>query len=364
MDDVAFYTLGDANYFPGIAALIGSLRAVGHTQPIYVLDLGLRDDQRARLTSADAVHVVATTTELAPYNTKAIAPLAHPAGIRVFLDSDVIVTRSLDPILEHAAAGKIVGFTDGLLPERFFPQWGELIDGLPAERRHPHVNTGFFVLPAGPLGDDALNRFATASTELDVELTGRAKTAAGRAALWQGLEPFIEPRLSYSSRRVRDLFYSAYTLANNERWVAAVRKCPYWWVDQDLFNAVANAVAEPDEFVALDHDLCPWPLFAGLRIDETRIPRCVYQDGREPFAMHHVGSKPWNVVRPQTVFSRLLTQLVLDPAAPVRLEPSELPRRLRGAPHTTLYVARDLALMELRAVARKRPNADVVPAPE
>ncbi len=45
----AFYCVSSAEYFLGAVAMINSLRLNGHREPIYLLDAGLSDDQRALL---------------------------------------------------------------------------------------------------------------------------------------------------------------------------------------------------------------------------------------------------------------------------------------------------------------------------
>ena len=45
----AFYCVSDERYFLGAVGLINSLRLVGHTEPIYLLDCGLTEAQRELL---------------------------------------------------------------------------------------------------------------------------------------------------------------------------------------------------------------------------------------------------------------------------------------------------------------------------
>ncbi len=46
---VAFYCISSDLYFPGAVALVNSLRLVGHTEPIFLLDCGLSDAHRELL---------------------------------------------------------------------------------------------------------------------------------------------------------------------------------------------------------------------------------------------------------------------------------------------------------------------------
>ena len=67
----------------------------------------------------------------------------------------------------------------------------------------------------------------------------------------------------------------------------------------------------------------------GLRlIDERRI-LCRYADGTQPFLLHHILAKPWLKTTRTTVYSLLLPRLLLAPDVALRLEPDQLPLRLR-----------------------------------
>jgi hypothetical protein len=68
--------------------------------------------------------------------------LLRPSGVVVIIDSDMIVARSLDPILRLALEGKICAFPDWG-GRRWFPEWQHLFD-LRAQLRHEvYVNAGF-----------------------------------------------------------------------------------------------------------------------------------------------------------------------------------------------------------------------------
>src|SRR5262249_59149004 len=79
-----------------------------------------------------------------PVLLKWTAPRRRPADVMVLLDTDMVVVRSLEPLLALAADGKVVAFAD-LLADRFDEGWADVV-GRPVERRR-YVNAGFVVLP-------------------------------------------------------------------------------------------------------------------------------------------------------------------------------------------------------------------------
>ena len=145
--DVRFVTIADASYFPGLVAVVNSLRIHGHAETVSVLDLGLTATQRAEL--GGHCDFVAPPPE--PHHPWLLAPfacLARPAGVTVYLDCDVVVTTPLDPIIDQARHGKHCAFADRV-PDRWFAEW-ETVFALPAPpRRQPYLNAGFVALSAG-----------------------------------------------------------------------------------------------------------------------------------------------------------------------------------------------------------------------
>src|SRR5690349_8711865 len=104
---VTFYTIGDAGYFAGTVGLLNSLRLTGHHHELVVLDNGFTPRQRALL-SAHCTLVEKSQAEVSnPCMLKPSPYLLNPAGTVVIIDSDMIVTRSLDEILTLAGQGKI-----------------------------------------------------------------------------------------------------------------------------------------------------------------------------------------------------------------------------------------------------------------
>jgi hypothetical protein len=273
----AFYTVADSGYFVGLVALINSVRLVGHHEPIYVTDCGLSESQRRRL--ADHVTLVKGPA-VAPHLAKTVAPLAHAADIMVLIDADMIVTRPLAELLDKAHSGKVVAFTDRIA-DRFDERWSELL-GLGYVRRQPYVNSGLIVAERA-IGETALEQVAAGCAQVDMEQT---------------------------------------LIANGPS------DYPFFYPDQDILNAVLGTF-RPEQVEILDHRLAPVPPFLGLRVvDETTL-RCTYEDGLEPYVLHHVLEKPWSSLTRWNIYSLLLARLLLEPDVPLTLAPREVPLRLR-----------------------------------
>ncbi len=127
-----FVCVVDARHFPGAVALVNSLRLAGHDEEIVFVDAGLDQPQRDLV----APHVtLARPPEGAPLYFLKYAPVELPGEVDVdiVVDADVIVTRSLEPLIASAAEGRLVAFADRSR-RRFFPEWADIL-GLPALRR-------------------------------------------------------------------------------------------------------------------------------------------------------------------------------------------------------------------------------------
>src|SRR5438105_1515503 len=111
VDTRAIYCVVDAQFFLGAVATINSLRLCGHREPIFALDCGLESWQK-RLLTREAT-VTAASAGGAPHLLKHVLPLAEPAETMILVDTDIIVTRSLEPLIA-AAAEKVVAFADVL----------------------------------------------------------------------------------------------------------------------------------------------------------------------------------------------------------------------------------------------------------
>lgn len=297
----AFYCVADSRHFLGVVALINSLRLLGHDETIFVADSGLEPGQRALL--APHAALVPAGEAPAPHLLKCMVPRARPADTTILVDADVILIRPLTPIL-LAAGERAVVFADAV-PHRFHPEWSELL-GVGPLRRQPYVNSGLLVLPRA-LATRILPRVVAGQTRVDVARSFVARGHAGD---------------------------------------------PFYYLDQDVWNAVLAACLSPDELLILDHRLAPHPPFAGLRLlDESEL-RCAYADGTEPYGLHHVGPrKPWLAATRWTVYSRLLRRLLLAPDLALRLEPDQVPLRLR--PGSLAWVDRRRATLVALAASQR-----------
>src|SRR3712207_1182722 len=104
--DAMYCTVADRTFFPGVVALLNSLRLAGADGRFVVLDLGLTDDQRGLLKGhADVVQV---SSELADIQLlyKPFPSQLQPKGVVVVIDSDMIVTRPLDDLVTAADGGR------------------------------------------------------------------------------------------------------------------------------------------------------------------------------------------------------------------------------------------------------------------
>jgi len=274
----AFYCVADASYFLGAVGLVNSLRVVGHAEPIMLLDCGLTGEQRALLERE--VEIVPGPTDAAPHVLKAIAPRQRPAEAMALIDADMIVTRHLGGLLDEAREGRVIA--GGAEMERFCPEWGELLD-LGDVRPVAYVSTGL-VFCGGRLGRELVELVDERRDAVDFELTF---------------------------------------------WRRNVPGYPLLHADQDLINAVLAARAADREIRVFDPRLSASPPFAGLEIVDEATLACAYDDGAEPYVIHHWLTKPWLEPTEDGIYSRLLRRLLDADDLPVRVPERLLPLRLR-----------------------------------
>jgi hypothetical protein len=273
----AFYCVADDRYFLGAVGLVNSLRLVGHSEPIRMLDCGLTDEQRGLLEAE--VELVPCPVERPPWLLKTIAPLASPSDAMLLLDVDMVATRSLAPLVDEARGGRLAAFLNPI--DRHCPEWGALL-GLGETPRRPYLSSAV-------IGAD--RELATRILELMEELQDR-----------------IDFELTWWRRNIAGYAFT--------------------YGDQDLFNAIVSARVEAGRVTAIDERLAPTPPFAGLRLLDERSLRCAYSDGAEPYLVHHHVTKPWLEPTYHGVYSRLLRRLLVADDVPVRVPPRLIPRRL------------------------------------
>jgi hypothetical protein len=277
MTPVAFYTLANDRHFLGVVALLNSLRLQSHDEPLLVGDCGLDDWQRDLL--APHAEVERVSAEVPPYLLKPVLPQRRPAETMALLDADLIVLRPLDDLIGGKRAA--VAFADPVA-HRFHPELAGLL-GLPPLRPGQYVNSGFLVL-SGEGGRAALALVAEKQELVDVE---SIRERGGRP------------------------------------------ESPFYYADQDVWNAVLSSSLAESDLEVHPADLAPHPPFDELRPVSGGELRIAYGDGREPYVLHHVDRKPWLVSTRANAYSRLLRRLLLGEDVAVRLEPARVPRRFR-----------------------------------
>ena len=275
------YCVTGRDFFSGAVALLNSLRLLGHREPLYVLDCGMEGWQRDLL--LEHATVLPAPVDAPPSLLKHVAPLDHPDEVMIMLDADVILTRPLNELIEAASGGALVAFRNDR--NRFFAQWGELLDLGPL-RPSPYLTSSAIVV-------------ARALAERLLPVVGEKQMSVDHGRTW---------------------------LDGGEE------SDPLYYVDQDVLNAVIAARLRPEQVIGLDPRLAPIPPFTGLRLIDAATLRCRYRDGTEPYLLHHASRKPWLVPMRSNAYSRLLTRLLLGPDVALRLEPRDLPRRLRTGP--------------------------------
>ena len=254
--ETAFYCVCDERYFLGAVGMVNSLRLLGHEDPVYVLDCGLTPAQRDLL----AAHVILVEgpSDVPPYMLKTIAPRKHPSPVTVLIDTDVIVTRPLTDLISAAAGGQVVGFQNNT--DRFFAEWGTLLD-LGTARKRPYVSVSL-VLLGGTQGEEVLRLMDDRQPRVDFDQTLYGRNAPGY--------PFIYP-------------------------------------EQDVLNAIISTRIEPGSLLAIDERFEAIPPFDGLEAVDPETLRCVFDDGAEPYFLHHfMDRKPWLHATEPGIYSRLL----------------------------------------------------------
>jgi hypothetical protein len=288
----AFYCVSDERYFLGAVAMINSLRLLGQTEPVFVVDCGLRPAQRELLAAEAAVLTAPGGSP--PVLTKTFAPLRHPADVAILIDTDLIVTRSLDGLIERASKGRVLAVDDG--QERFFPEWGELTGGTARPRRYV---SSCLALLGGRVGRRVLETMDRVQERIDIEETPYAGSSPD----------FVSHAEGYARH-------------------------PYYFADQDVLNAVLATLVDASEVDVMDRrDVAILP-FDGLRAVSPNTLRCAYDDDTEPYAVHHLMlDKPWlKRTGENTVYTQLLRRLLNADDLALKVPTTWIPPWLRRGP--------------------------------
>ena len=110
--------------------------------------------------------------------------------------------------------------------------------------------------------------------------------------------------------------------------------------EQDVLNAILRTRIEPENQDALENRLAPNPPFAGVRLADEGAVRVRYDDGTEPYVLHHFHRKPWIDPIFHGLYSRLLARLLLGPGIALRVDPEEVPLRMRSGARARVERAR------------------------
>jgi hypothetical protein len=281
---VSFYTVSDKFYFPGTVALLNSLRLTGNEGTLVVLDLGLTDAQRTRLEPHARVVEQPVEVNGDPVLLKAFPRFFDPTGVIVIIDSDMIVTSSLDHVLAGAAAGSICVFPDHYTSsQRWSQEWGGVLGLRAPLRRQPYVNSGFIAVSMNHW-PNFLSRFA----ELLQSVPADAVFVGG----------------------------------------------PFWERDQDALNAFLMSEIPPDAVKILPaaHVVYPDELTNTTITDAERL-LCI-RNGEQPIILHYAMApkawdrRAWIRVR-RDAYVRLFSRVVCGGDVPLRMDPGELPVWLR-----------------------------------
>jgi hypothetical protein len=243
---VTFYTVTDAAFFPGTVALINSLRLTGHDDALVALDNGLTTSQRERL--EQVVSVVDAPDESlvkSPLTLKPFPLLIGAKGTVVIIDSDIIVTSSLAPVLALAGRGQICLYPD--LPEeqgRWCSEWRELFFLRASPRRQTYLNSGFVAFSV----DHWPNLLAE---------------------WWEAC-----------ARIPADKVFTA-------------EDQPFRYGDQDALNAILMSEVPASAQTVLPYESIAYPAERSEVVDE-RVLGCV-RDGHQVSILHHLtGPKVWS----------------------------------------------------------------------
>ena len=312
--DATFYTIADAGFFPGLVALLNSLRLTGNSGELVALDRGLTPAQRSMLEG----HVSLVELPEAPAGSPILLkPYPGPLGASgtiVVIDSDMIVTRSLEDVVALAGAGRICAFPDPLPHRgRWFAEWEQALELRAPLRRRTYLNAGFLALSTDHW-PDLLTRW------------------------WQLCE-----------RVPREQFFGRF-------------EQPFWAGDQDVLNAILSSEI-PEEAIAelpADGEAYPEELLEAVVVD-ARTLRCELRG--EPISILHysLAPKAWQqraMVRLRDdAYVRLLPRLLFGDDVAVRLEPKSVPVWLRpGARARALVRGADLAHGGVRGAVHALPG--------
>jgi hypothetical protein len=280
----AFYTVCNSSYFPGVVALLNSLRLTGHSERLFVLDVDLRPEQRMRLEDHCTLIPLDAQDGINPLLLKGYPDAIGVDDVAVIIDSDVIVTGSLIPTIELARAGQICAYPDAD-DDRWFSEWQHLFSLAAPPRRQTYVNSGFIVFS-----------------------TTHWPTLLGR---WRELSEAIPTSATRAG--------------------GANKGTPFWDGDQDALNALLMSEVPAEAIHLLPRDEAPTHPRDRVVVtvqDERRLI-CTCR-GTRTTLLHAAGNpKPWQVRRSAVThvdcFARLLPRVLFADDVVLRASKRDVP---------------------------------------
>ena len=310
--DPTYYTIANAPFFPGLVGLLNSLRLSGNEGELVVLDCGLTDEQRTRLEPHARLMQQPAESRPHPALLKPFAQALEPEGVIVLIDSDMLAVRSLDWVVERAEAGTICLFPDPI-PDRWFAEWEETLALRRPLRRRPYLNAGFVAF----------------SVERWPDLLAR----------WWELCAVIPPEEPYSSQEAL-----------------------FWAADQDALNAYLSSEIPDDAVEQLPAGGEAYPEEAlRVQVVDAQTLTCEL-DGEPVSILHHsLGPKVWQrygwLRLRADAYVQLLPRVLFAVDVPLRLDPSEVPFRLRpGRGPRSTRAALDTVHGGIRGIVNATPG--------
>jgi hypothetical protein len=309
-----FYTLATGAYFPGTVALLNSLRLCGNRDRLVVADAGLSVEQRSRLERHAEVVMMSADVAAKPFLAKPYAAREQDGGVAVFVDSDMLVTGSLEPYIELARDGAICVFADHVEARgRSFDTWRELLGLRSPVRRQTYVNAGFICL--------SLDHYP-----------------------W-----LIDRWLELCLRAPSDQ-------------VMTTPAAPFYAADQDVLNALLASEVPADRIRLLpDEEEVYWDDLGEVDVVDAGTLECRFR-GRRPAILHYsFAPKPWSprgwLRVKDDAFVRLLPRVLSGDDVVLRLKPGELPFWLRRDRRARLFLrAADTAHAALKGLLSVLPG--------
>lgn len=284
---ITFYTICNATYFPGLIGLINSLRLLGHNERLVVLDCGLSSEQKDLLRPHCELFELPSDIAQNPQQYKPFPYLLNPQGTIAIIDSDIIVTKSLEEILKTASQGKVCVFPD---PEsdRWFCEWQDLFKLSISPRHQTYVNSGFVVF----------------STLKQPDLLKR---------WWQSCE------LIFDRPTLQEGIESENPTSNG---------------DQDPFNALLMSEFSQEILAIQPYAEEVFGDFTSVQIFDSKTLTCEYRSHAVTLLHACTRPKPWepsarHTITQHNVYTHLLRRLTAEPDIAVKVPPKLLPTWLR-----------------------------------